>query len=127
MRLLVSFAAVLTAMAFFAASSPARADGIERPRPVHNARPHRAPPPAPIPLLAPAEDKGPETVTLSQSFVSGANGGVGADIGGFYGGGGTFVVTSGGARAIAVAFTSARASAGAGVHFGRHGGGCGCH
>ncbi len=108
---------------------PAYADGIERPRPVRPARPPRPrpvrPAPAPIPP-PPAPAPQPETVTLSQSFFTG---GVGADIGGgFVGGGGRVIVQ--GASATAVAFASARASASAGARGGfrggHGGGGCGC-
>ena len=108
----------------------AHADGIERPhRPVnhHHARPHVQPRRAPVPLV-PIRASGPETVMLTQAFFAGSSGGVGADIGTGYIGGGTIVVQSGGG-ASAFAFASARASAGArgGGHFGGHGGGCGCH
>jgi len=107
---------------------PAYADGIDRPRAARPA-PRPRPPavrPAPAPVApAPVVAPEPETVTLSQSFFSG---GVGADVGmGFVGGGGRVIVQ--GASATAIAFSSARASASAGArggYRGGHGGGGGC-
>jgi len=125
MRLLI----ILAALAIAAAPIAAQADGVERPqRPaVHHLRQHHRPPPASVPL-APPVPVGPETVTLSQAFFAGSSGGVGADVGTGYVGGGTIVVqTGGGGRAFAFASARASASAGAGGHFGGHAGGCGCH
>ena len=81
----------------------AHADGIERPHHVI----HRRHSPPPTPLVQPPITEGPETVTLSQAFFAGSPGGVGADISGSYDGGGTIMVSSGGARSVAIAFASA--------------------
>ena len=128
------FAALLLIAAPLAAAAPglAHADGIERPHHVIHRRPHRCPPPpAPVPLVPQKVAEGLETVTLSQAFFAGSSGGVGADIESGYIGGGTIMVSSSGARSVAVAFASASAHAGIGVHAGGHfsgyGGGCGCH
>lgn len=123
MRPIAPFAALLL---IAAVPGFAHADGIERPHHVI----HRRHSPAPTPLVQPPITEGPETVTLSQAFFAGSPGGVGADISGDYGEGGTIVVSSGRARSVAIAFASASAHAGVGVHtgghFGGHGGGCSC-
>lgn len=126
MRLMAMFAALALATApIVMAAQPAYADGVERPRPRPRPRVRPAPPahtPAP-----PAPRRGPEEVTLSQSFFAGSSGGVGADVGGdvIFGGGGTIILRSG-AQAFAFASASARATSGARGHFGGRRHGCGC-
>lgn len=132
MRPFASFAALILITASLAATPGfAHADGIERPHHVIHHPHRRLPPVAPVPLIPEKVTQGPEIVTLSEGFFTGSPGGVGADIGGNYAGGGTIVVSSGGARSVAIAFASASVHAGVGVHtgghFGGHGGGCGCH
>jgi len=123
MRAFTFFAALaLVAAPMAAMPGVAHADGIERPR---QPRPRPRPAPAPAPVII---DESPETVTLSDSFFA-AGGGVGADIGtGYVGGGGVTVIVGGRASASAFAFAraSARAHAGGRFHGRRGGRGCGC-
>lgn len=121
MRLLATFAAAALITAPIAVPAPAFADGIERPRraqPRPRPRPQLEGAPAPAPVI-PA---GPETVTLSEGFFA-SGGGVGADIGVNFVGGGTTIIVAG-SRASASAFASARAFSRAGNGF--RGGGHGC-
>lgn len=113
-------ALVLAAAPAFAA--PAFADGIERPH-----RP-RAARPAPVLAGGPVDIPvavGPETVSLSDGFLRGSDGGVGAQAlaSAYVGGGSTVVVRGGRSVAIAIARASASASAvgGFGGGFGGHG------
>lgn len=126
------FRAILAALVLVAAPTmivptAAYADGIERPRPPrHRPRRQPAPPPAPAPVPPPVVERGPEVVTLSNSFFAGG-GGVGADIGtgSYYSS--TVIIRGGQASASAFAYASARSSARSGSRGGGHGGGgCGC-
>ncbi len=126
------FRAILAALVLVAAPTmivpaTAYADGIERPRPPrHRPRPQPAPPPAPAPVPPPVVERGPETVTLSNSFFAGG-GGVGADIGvGGYYSSTTVIIRDGRASASAFSYASARSAARSGAVGGSHGGGCGC-
>jgi len=105
--------------------APAYADGVERPRPRRAAvAPRPAPELAgpPIEIPAPA---GPETVSLNDGFLRGADGGVGATaLASAYVGGGSRIVIQGG-RSTAVAVAIARASASVSVG-GVSVGGAGC-
>ena len=122
MRRLIALALIFSP----ALSAPAFADGIERPRPRH-ARP--APRPAPVHELAggPIEipvEAGPETVSLNDGFLRGADGGVGATVhaAALAGGGSRIVIQGGRSTAVAIAMASASASASAGGF--SVGGGC---
>lgn len=128
MRALAMFAALaLVTAPVLAVPSFAYADGIERPR---QPRPRPRPRPAPQPVApapAPVIERGPETVTLSESFFAGSAGGVGADVGVGQYYSSTVVIRGSGASASAFAYASARASARGGFRGGGHkGGGCGC-
>lgn len=124
--------AILAALALVAAPTlmtppAAYADGIERPRPPRRVRRPQPPPPPPAPVPPPVVERGPEVVTLSNSFFAGSGGGVGADIGvGGYYSSSTVIIRGTSASASAFAFASARSSArgGASGHGGGHG--CGC-
>lgn len=119
-------ALVLVAAPTLMAPTAAYADGIERPRQPRRVPRPQPPPPPPAPVPPPVVERGPEVVTLSNSFFAGSGGGVGADIGGGYYSGSTVIIRGTSASASAFAFASARASArgGAGGYGGGHG--CGC-
>lgn len=114
--------AIFTVMALATAPlSVAYADGVERQAP-----PPRQYVPAPAPAIAAptaVPESGPETVTLSESFIAGSSGGVGADVAVGAFSNTTIAIRGSSAHASVFAFASARASA---RGFG-HGGGCGCH
>ena len=124
MRALAMVAALaLVTAPVLAVPSFAYADGIERPRQPRQSRPRPAPQPvAPPPVI----ERGPETVTLSDSFFAGSAGGVGADVGVGQYYSSTVVIRGSGASASAFAHASARASARGGFRGGHKGGGCGC-
>lgn len=128
MRALAILAVLALVTAPVLAAPEAYADGIERPRPPQRARPRPRPAPvAPAPEPAPVViERGPETVTLPESFFA-STGGVGADVGAGAYSGTTVIVRGGSASTSAFAYASARSSARAGNWGGGgHGGGCGC-